>query len=312
LISANQTLRATAVPSMYNALVDAAKRVPNPMREQREQGLHTIYDQWYKSFPGSHPVYKDFPNIPPPNGGSDHVPFFSYLAIPVVDFTYSNASTDQYPLYHTLYETPFFNEHIFDHDNFSVHCGVAQYWAELARSFADPAILPLNMSIFAYTTADVYITQLKNTISTPLKRLMPSTSDARQQLGYLTRKAQEFVKVANTFDAEVHETERQLMANPYDLRRVHSVNQRIMAVDRCFINPRGLPGEPQKRHVLFSTSQHDSYAARVMASIYDQMDSVTEAKTQSEREAAARELANQLSIVQYSIQCAINTLGKAI
>jgi N-acetylated-alpha-linked acidic dipeptidase len=58
-------------------------------------------------------------------GGSDHERFMSYLGVPVVNFLYirtdpkTKASTS-YPLYHSLYETPFVNEHIFDHDNFAV------------------------------------------------------------------------------------------------------------------------------------------------------------------------------------------------
>lgn len=52
--------------------------------------------------------------------GSDHTTFLNYLAVPVVDLKYRNATWDSYPLYHTLYETPFFNEHIFDTDGFAV------------------------------------------------------------------------------------------------------------------------------------------------------------------------------------------------
>ena len=42
--------------------------------------------------------------------------------IPVIDFSSANKSqsNDDYPLYHTLYETPFTNEHLLDVDNFAV------------------------------------------------------------------------------------------------------------------------------------------------------------------------------------------------
>lgn len=57
----------------------------------------------------------------PVRGDSDQKTFINYLAIPVVGLTYRNASWDSYPLYHTLYETPFLNEHLFDTDGFAVN-----------------------------------------------------------------------------------------------------------------------------------------------------------------------------------------------
>jgi len=44
----------------------------------------------------------------------------NFLGIPVVDFTYRNASWASYPLYHSRYEVPFVNEHLFDCDNLAV------------------------------------------------------------------------------------------------------------------------------------------------------------------------------------------------
>lgn len=77
-----------------------------------------------KTFPGSLPGHPDFPEMPV-RGDSDHKTLMNYLAIPFVDFTYRNASLDSYPLYHTLYETPFLNEHIFDTHGFAVSMSAA-------------------------------------------------------------------------------------------------------------------------------------------------------------------------------------------
>lgn len=73
-----------------------------------------------KKLPGNKDWLPNFPEINIPGGGSDHLPFLTYLGIPVVDFRYFNVS-DSYPLYHTLYETPFINEHLFDIENFAVN-----------------------------------------------------------------------------------------------------------------------------------------------------------------------------------------------
>lgn len=69
-----------------------------------------------------------------PGGGSDHAPFLNFAGVPVINFSYKNYTTwDTYPLYHTMYETPFTNTHLLDTDNLAVHRAIGQYWAELAK-----------------------------------------------------------------------------------------------------------------------------------------------------------------------------------
>uniref|UniRef100_A0A915CMS7 Uncharacterized protein n=1 Tax=Ditylenchus dipsaci TaxID=166011 RepID=A0A915CMS7_9BILA len=46
LISANSTLNADTIPSMYQAVVDASKKIPNPMKTERDAGRKTVYDTW--------------------------------------------------------------------------------------------------------------------------------------------------------------------------------------------------------------------------------------------------------------------------
>ena len=74
-----------------------------------------------KNFPGKLSSHPEFPDLPAPGGGSDHVPFGTFLGVPIITFTYKNATwTESYPLYHSLYETPFMNEHIFDTNHMEV------------------------------------------------------------------------------------------------------------------------------------------------------------------------------------------------
>ncbi|KHN82806.1 Glutamate carboxypeptidase 2 -like protein [Toxocara canis] len=227
-------------------------------------------------------------------------------------FHFRNATTyDTYPLYHTLYETPFVNEHIFDTNNFAVHAAVGQYWAELAREFTDSAILPLNITDFANSLLRIYARDLKKAID-PLKYYVEPITDAREQLSRLIKNCQEFLRRAYEFDLVIKRTLQNFAINPFDSRRISLINDRIMSVDRCFINPRGLPYQPSNRHVLFSASINDSYKGRVMAAIYDQIDAFEAAKTDKQRQLAGRKLAEQISIVQYSVQCASNTIAKSI
>ncbi|KAI1702610.1 peptidase family m28 domain-containing protein [Ditylenchus destructor] len=311
LISANGTLNADTVPTMFQAVVDAAKKIPNPMKSELDLGRKTVYDTWLNARPSSIPERPDYPQMKVPGGGSDHHSFLVYLGIPVVDFVYQNTtSKSQYPLYHSLYETPWTNEHLLDPENFAVHRAVGQYWAELARSFADAPVLPLNASVFSQIILNTYIANLTKRME-PYKSTIPEMQDASDQLLKMTEKAKEFVSRSTKFEADVFEWKKVLWLTPEAKTAFAGINKRLKAVDRCFVNPRGMDSGPAKRHVLFSLSGDNTYAGVVMSAVNAELNKLIKAKPE-ERATPGRNLAIQISTVQYSIQCAINTLNSMI
>ncbi|VDL82263.1 unnamed protein product [Nippostrongylus brasiliensis] len=136
-------------------------------------------------------------------------------------------------------------------------------------------------------------------------------------------------------------------------------NDKLINVERCFVNPRGTPDDATARHVLFSVNDKNSYAGSVMqqvykvvrssAVIYDgevefckwtpiagpalrifrtirkstiksiepfqsstfQLDDMADA-TPDKLPALGDELAQQISIVHYSILCAIDVFADYI
>uniref|UniRef100_A0A0K0DPP9 TFR2 n=1 Tax=Angiostrongylus cantonensis TaxID=6313 RepID=A0A0K0DPP9_ANGCA len=176
-----------SIPSLHHVLFEAAKKVSNPSKAERRKGRKTLYDSWLKTFPSSIP---GLPDIPVPGSGSDHASFLTFSGIPVVDFTFKNATThDNYPLYHTMYETPFLNEHLLDTDGFSVHKAVGQFWVELARIFTDEPVLPFNSTELAVAILMDYIPALGKALK-PLKFFHSSIQPALQQLAHMARAAE--------------------------------------------------------------------------------------------------------------------------
>ncbi|VDM57142.1 unnamed protein product [Angiostrongylus costaricensis] len=268
----NTSLHVGSIPSLHHVLFEAAKKVSNPSKAEQRKGRKTLYDSWLKTFPSSIP---GLPDIPVPGSGSDHASFLIFSGIPVVDITFKNATTyDNYPLYHTMYETPFLNEHLLDTDGFSVHKAVGQFWVELARIFTDEPVLPFNSTELAVAILMDYIPALGEALK-PLKK----------------------------FERIMNFTHSAFSQNPFDSRHLTAVNERLMNIYRCFINPRGTALAPQSRHVLYSISDQDSYSSRQVAAVYDAV---------SGEETLGATIANQISIVQHSIQCATNTLKDLI
>ncbi|VDK44625.1 unnamed protein product, partial [Cylicostephanus goldi] len=277
-IHGNMTLHVGTIPSLYRVIVEAAKRVENPSKSEKAKGRTTVYDTWLRLRPSHTP---GLPQIPVPGGGSDHAAFLTYAGIPVVDFSYKNATIhDTYPLYHTMYETPFVNEHLLDTDNFAVHRAIGQFWAELARFFTDEAVLPFNTTELAVAIVKDYIPALGKAL-TPLKYYQKAIEPAVEQLSHFTKAAQEFLNMCRNKRESYPglQTRRALYAarQAYSSRAkraitcatVSSLYILFFSAQRCFINPRGSPTAPQSRHVLYSISEHDSYASRQMAAVYD-------------------------------------------
>jgi len=312
LISSNQSLDVRTTPTVYQSVVEVAKLVANPMESEQKAGRKSVYDTWLKYFPSDTKWLPDYPKMIVPGGGSDHMSFLNFLGIPVVDMTYRNASWNSYPLYHSMYEVPYVNEHIFDVDNLAVHKAMAQYWAELARHYADAPVIPLNASTLARKLVEVYVSDIKVEVEGLKGKYPKEAEDARQQVSKLIKNAQDFLNVTQEFDANVA-----LFKIPgflKDDRTVGRLNRRLQKLEQCFINPSlGLAAHnPEKRHVLYSLSGDDSYEARVMANVFDQVSAFKNAKTTEERAKIGRQLAYQITVVQYSIQCATKLLQTKI
>uniref|UniRef100_A0A914QS79 Uncharacterized protein n=1 Tax=Panagrolaimus davidi TaxID=227884 RepID=A0A914QS79_9BILA len=310
LISANNTFDAATIPSLYQTMIDVAKKIPNPMESEIKRGRETVYDTWIKTFPSNSEKYPHFPKMKVPGGGSDHAPFLNFVGIPVVDFRYRNATWDEYPLYHTLYETEFTNEHIFDTNNFAVHRAVGQFWAEMARVFADSPIIPFNITIYADNLLNVYAEQLVKDID-PLKHRYPEAEDARKQLTNLIKNCREFVHRCHQLEQKIQISQKS-NSNFKDNIEAAAISNKLMAVERCFINVYARPDAPAKRHLLYSVSDKDSYASSVMSAVYDALDTLVHAKTDETKIAAGKELAKQISYIQSGVQCATNTISNYI
>ena len=70
-----------------------------------------------------------------------------------------------------------------------MHRSVGQYWAEMARAFADSPVLPLNVSMYAQTLLEVYVHDPKKTLDS-LKTRFPQVKDGRAQVTQLIRNCQ--------------------------------------------------------------------------------------------------------------------------
>ncbi|KAL3101842.1 hypothetical protein niasHS_003251 [Heterodera schachtii] len=306
LISSNQSLSVSTVPSLFHSAVAAAKVVKNPLDDQL-----TVFDSWAKHFPSKTEWLPDIPEMSIPGGGSDHITFLNFLGVPVMDFLYKDAESPgySYPLYHSRYELPFVNEHLFDNNHLAVHKAVGEYWAELARIFADSPLLPISATTLAHRLLADYLEAIKKPILDLSSQFPSSSGPAKTQLDNLIQNGHRFMAQAEEF--ERHAQGQSAGAN---LAQLAWANDRLRKLEQCFVNPAmGLAREePLQRHVLFATSKDNFYASNTIAIVYKKIGQFRDAKSAEERTKRGNELALELAVVQQAIHCATSTLRKGI
>ncbi|VDO29807.1 unnamed protein product [Haemonchus placei] len=278
-LQGNQTIFVESVPSLQDQVIQTAKRVKNPRKDEKDVNGTAVFDAWLHYM--KDPSNPGIPQIPTPSGGSDQKSFMEYLGVPSMSFSWTDMDKHQtYPLYHTLYETPFINEHLMDIDNFAVRCFVmsqsysctcrklrkilqvhkatAQFWIEMAVRLVDAPTIPYSLHTLATRIQSEYIPDLATSI---LSLNMTYTKDGYAQLQQMATSSAQFEDVTRREEA---------IPRP---RSVDSLtrsryNDRLINVERCFVNPRGTPDDASARHVLFSISKTNNYAGRVMQQVY--------------------------------------------
>lgn len=79
-----------------------------------------------------------------------------------------------------------------------MHRATGQYWANLAKTFSEQPILPLNASMLAHRFLNGYAKDLKSEIDF-LSKHVPGMEKVQQQVTLLIRNVQEFVRRAAAF-----------------------------------------------------------------------------------------------------------------
>jgi hypothetical protein len=238
-----------------------------------------------------------------PSGGSDHKTFLEYVGIPVVQLSYvmGDASGD-YPLYHTNYEIEWTVSNLVD-VNFTVSVAMAQVWGEVIRNLADSIIVPFSVADYG-TMMIQYVDELETYLGQQngiediveyFPCVMSNLTHAAQRFSNVTFELQSLVDNAND-------------GSSVSLGMISALNSRLISLERAFIDPRGLPGRPHTRHIVFASSLQNSYAASVFSGVTDSLASYQNAPDGPDKDNLKKIVNIQLTAIQYSLESAIEML----
>ncbi|KAL3881668.1 hypothetical protein ACJMK2_028078 [Sinanodonta woodiana] len=281
------TLVAGTSPLLHDPLYHAAKMVPNP---DPTSSYKTLYDIWNKVTPGNGTgepsVYYSL------GASSDMATFYQRAGVPSVDmwYTFDRKRWDllSFPLYHSAYETFHMYETFID-PSFNYTLGLARLWGVMSWKIADETVFSFDVRRYAKAISD-FLKLLKIQYGTEWRKHNINIAALEFASMNLTTAAQKFHEHVQMIDRE----------NPLTVRMA---NDKMIQLERAFIDPEGLPGRPFYKHVMFAPSKFDSYKDNTFPGIVDAMYEI-----QYNNANIWDELKQQVYVSTYTIQSAANTL----
>ncbi|KAL1425630.1 hypothetical protein MTO96_019052 [Rhipicephalus appendiculatus] len=285
------SLSVAASPLLYHAVFNATRQVPTG-----GEGSPSVYRQWVATFPKHRNASR---LLFPPMAGSaapahleegeewddfsvepldlltnyrhaamlpvrpavramdvegSYAAFFSQAGIPVVQMSYvddilQKMSQVAFPRKHTQYDRfSLFREHV--DPELRAHATVAAVAGELLRTLADSLFLPFNLFDYAQLLKDLCISL----------HLHPHGLD----LGPLDAAVQNFSDAAYNFHS------RQNGLDTSDPMAIRMVNDQLLLLERVFLDPRGLPRNPYKKHLVLSPPELPTYMDEMFPGIMDE------------------------------------------
>ncbi|XP_064617073.1 LOW QUALITY PROTEIN: N-acetylated-alpha-linked acidic dipeptidase 2-like [Liolophura sinensis] len=245
-------------PLLQDSIFEATKKIPNPTPSNSEK---TLYDIWKKHLPAD----KSNPDTEPEvyyslGSGSDMATFYQRAGVPSTDMYYTYDQNRwpilSYPLYHSAYETYHMYSAYID-PSYNYTLAMAQLWAILACDIAEANILPFNAKRYS-TAIEKFVTEKEELFGQSWKLNnvnLKSLKSAAKNFSQATAKFHEMIKDLDS---------------PSELK-VRQINDRLMNLERAFIDPEGLPGRRIYKHVVFAPSKYDSYSDNSFPGIVDTM-----------------------------------------
>ena len=254
---------ASSVPSLWRLIRGATRDVNDPKSGK------SVYQQWQDRFNGMRPEAEltdaesgsdraiAEARIGALGSGSDYTPFLQHLGVPSLDMGFGG----DYGVYHSAYDS-FHWMSRFGDPNFVYHVAAAQLWGTVAMRLADAEGLPFDYGDYAKQIRDYFNESLKNA-----KRLkLAAGLNDKEMLEAIDDFAKEAARVDHDRQETILEIQRTRVAandsHPRAVAKLQKINDALIAVERDFVDARGLRGRPWYRHHIYAPGLYTGYAAQ--------------------------------------------------
>ncbi|XP_037272792.2 aminopeptidase NAALADL1-like [Rhipicephalus microplus] len=248
-----------ASPTLRDVVYMAAKQVPH--------GNIKLRSVWEKA------EGKKKPRIPLIHGVGDHAAFTFYAGIPSIQFTFRPKEARPegwFPAYHTAYD----NRELFERSvdpQFALTLRCSQVNAALTLRLAEDVVLPYRVTEFA--------DELRSAVHGINPSMVGEMSKHNISLNWLISEVNKFQKATRNFESWLNKQKK------IDKATMSVINERLMLIERAFINREGLLGKINVRNMAFGADPEDAFAGKAFAFLHEH---VYHAKRQQDAAQAAR------------------------
>ncbi len=191
--------------------------------------------------------------------GSDYTVFLNFLGVPIADLSFDGP----YGVYHSVYDNHHWVARIGD-PGFRYHAAMVRVWGLLALRLANADVLPLDYAAYAG--------RVRAFIGDVDRRYATELAPARAAADRLVTAA---AGAARDMEAALADGTS------------GAVNRRLIAAERAFLDPEGIPGRPWYRHQIYAPKF--TYAPELLPGVAEavQAGNAPEVARQAKRLAAA-------------------------
>ncbi|XP_048586713.1 N-acetylated-alpha-linked acidic dipeptidase 2 isoform X2 [Nematostella vectensis] len=270
------SFRAKSHPLLDTGIFEVTKKV-NGIGNSTDN----LYEEWKRDVPDAK---NEHPSVETIGSGSDYLFFIQRIGIPSIDFRFVGNSSS-YPVYHTLHDTYHYVTKFLDPD-MRLHAAVTKVALRMLMKLADSRVVPLDVRRLA-RAIDSYGKTLNETYSDDLAKQSITLKYVFEAISEFKDAAEDFSKYLEKLDTN-------------DAVKVMRANDRLIQLDRAFINTEGLPNRPAIRHLVYAPSVFNLYAGSNFAGITD---SIYEAKHNGKD---WEQVKKQISMVVHAMRSAVS------
>ncbi|MGY6523266.1 MAG: M28 family metallopeptidase [Mongoliitalea sp.] len=226
---------ASSSPTLKKVIMDAAKAVSFP------DSAKTVYEVWAGR--------RDEPSIGNLGGGSDHIAFYMHVGVPSI-----NGGASGPTLYHTNYDNLHFYEKFAD-PTFKMGGTVEQLVGIMSLRLANANIIPYQVSRYA-KDLDGHFTSSERGV----KNFNPTFLGFEQSRAAIAS----MKTAAELLDEQLAAA---LASNKLDKKKAQRINQAMLALEKAFIDPKGMYFGSWYRSLYAANDPFSGYASWILPGI---------------------------------------------
>jgi len=241
---------ASSVPSLWKLMRSVTRDIKDPKTGK------TIYQQWQdkaKEGRADGDESNGEARIGSLGSGSDYTPFLQHLGVPSTDMGFNG----DYGVYHSAYDSFYWMDHFGD-PGFLYHVASAQVWGTLAMRLADAEGLQFDYTDYAAQIRDFFsegqrIARRRNISGFDDKAMTQALDDFAKEASRVEKNRRDAIRESNS-------------------AKLKSINDALIAVERQFIDVKGLRGRPWYKHQIYAPGIYTGYAAQPLTDFRQALD----------------------------------------